>query len=116
MLSTSEGILYQAFLIRQARIFSDYPIGDEQRKLEKAHKIKEDNLYNQDNTYIKKNWYAPGNEPKERLQKDINEELHLFIKDLLRKRPENFDLMKEVNEFDPIENFKETCNSFLEKE
>lgn len=115
ILTPGEVIKLTAYSIRESGIMSTYPISAKEKKEYNKHNEEQDKLKQLDCNYIKKKWYAPGDEPIERTQEEINERSRVFINQMISERPKDFDLMKEVDSFDPIENFKKDMELLTEK-
>lgn len=110
LLSPSEGIELMSFHLRQADIMGDYPYKEEQKEYDKYNK--EQKLIHGENSY--KPWRRK-NQPPKKSQDQINKESDEFIKQLIAKRKPDFNLMDEVDNFDPIANFEKSMNELAEK-
>ena len=115
ILSTSEGIAYTAFLIRQSGVMSDFPHTDEEKILYTKHYEIENQLKSQNKDYRRQPWRSPGSVHVEKTDEEKRTELKDFVDDLLSKRPKDFNLKNEVDNFDPVENFKKSMGELMKK-
>jgi hypothetical protein len=115
VLTPSEAIKLMSHCMKEARIFGDFPMTEKEKQDYNMHCDIQDNLRKLDPDYIKKRWYRFGNEPVKRTQDEITEISNQFIKQMISERPDDFDLFKEVDSFDPIENFKKSTEHLRKK-
>jgi hypothetical protein len=114
-LTPAEGIRFMSYCLQKSGIYSDYPMSDEQRESWRLHFENEQAKKEKDPSYREEPWYRDGVGPKPRTRKEMAEDQTYFIANMLAERPKDFDLIKEVKQFDIKENFMKECEKLKRK-